>query len=381
MGWKSDDAKTVEELRWLELMSTTKFDGYADFRAGVRFIENLAIWLQQFGSQNDRETAYQFVKNRLVYISPLELQKLIEAFVPECVLPRTRQRVANSRGVKPYEVWQDDLSAELFGIMLRRTLFVGMSDGSRIDALRRANYGRISNEQVVSSLEIDDTRWEKLGEKLCKQAWADQHEPTFDQVCIVDDFTVSGTTFLRYSDGKWKGKLITFNDNVRKARKNLEAENKEFPLAKKFKLHIHHYISSSQARETLETRVVEALKEIPEDELEFEGEPIITEGLLLPSDIKVSEARDPDMIELCKNYYNHQLFLDLEGHCKEAGQSHMRYGYADCALPVIMDHNTPNNSLSLLWHQSEKEGDIKDENGNVANHPMRPLFYRRNRHG
>lgn len=63
MGWKKADA--VRELRWLTIMSDTKYDSYADFRAGTRFIENLAIWLQQFDAE-DQETAYNFVKSRLI---------------------------------------------------------------------------------------------------------------------------------------------------------------------------------------------------------------------------------------------------------------------------------------------------------------------------
>jgi hypothetical protein len=27
----------------------------------------------------------------------------------------------------------------------------------------------------------------------------------------------------------------------------------------------------------------------------------------------------------------------------------MKYGYANCALPLVLEHNTPNNSISLLW--------------------------------
>jgi len=83
MGWNDPDVAT-REFNWLRLMAATKYDGYSDFRAGSRFVENLAIWLKQF-DQEDRGTAYDFVKNRLVYISAAEMQRLIEAFVPETV--------------------------------------------------------------------------------------------------------------------------------------------------------------------------------------------------------------------------------------------------------------------------------------------------------
>ena len=54
-------------IQWLRLMARIKYDSYEDFRAGARFLERLAVWLQQF-KQEDRKTAYQFVKDRLIYI-------------------------------------------------------------------------------------------------------------------------------------------------------------------------------------------------------------------------------------------------------------------------------------------------------------------------
>mgnify|MGYP003406723927 CR=1 FL=1 len=50
--------------------------GFSDFRAGARFTENLAIWLKQFDAE-DRQTAYNFIKHRLVYISNAELYRAI----------------------------------------------------------------------------------------------------------------------------------------------------------------------------------------------------------------------------------------------------------------------------------------------------------------
>jgi hypothetical protein len=62
MNWTNDGVATAE-YNWLRLMASTKYDGYSDFRAGSRFIENLAIWLKQFDAE-DRQTAYDFIKKR-----------------------------------------------------------------------------------------------------------------------------------------------------------------------------------------------------------------------------------------------------------------------------------------------------------------------------
>jgi hypothetical protein len=50
----------------------------------------------------------------------------------------------------------------------------------------------------------------------------------------------------------------------------------------------------------------------------------------------------------------------------EVGGVSKRYGFADCRLPVVLSHNTPNNSLFLLWAEAE--------------HSVRGLFPRVSRH-
>src|SRR5215831_17145949 len=67
MEW--DMERSRKEFAWLQLMSRFKYDGYGDFVAGVRFIESLAGWLQQF-APSEREAAYSFVRTYLVYFTP-----------------------------------------------------------------------------------------------------------------------------------------------------------------------------------------------------------------------------------------------------------------------------------------------------------------------
>jgi hypothetical protein len=366
MGWdENTDGVATREYAWLRLMSAIKYDGYADFRAGVRFIESLATWLKQF-RREDRAAAYKFVKSRLVYIAPAELHKLIESFVPEVVTPHLRNAVAQDLGIKPYEVWANPDGAKAFERRLRKTLIVGMSDGSRVDILRRVNSRRLSTEQVVPMMNIDDEKWRDLDEKLAQDLAGESGDAKFDSVYLLDDFTASGTTFVRKIDGKWKGKLKKFNDLVTVARQKLQ---KSFPLAEGYALHIHHYISSDQARATLDERLKEAAASW--DGKSY-GSVTVTEGLRLPPSMKLSPPADAAMLDLCDRYYDHGLFLRLEKHCREAGQTDMKRGYADCALPIVLDHNTPNNSISLLWAETS---------GDNGAHPMEPLFRRRDRHG
>jgi hypothetical protein len=363
MGWEEDDGTATREYAWLRLMSAVKYDGYADFRAGVRFLESLATWLKQF-EVPDRPTAYEFVRRRLVYISPAELQRIIEAFVPEVVTPNLRHAVADELGIRPYEVWSAREGAAAFDRRMRTTLLVGMSDGSRIDVLRRANAGRLSTEQVVPMINIDNEKWRDLNEKLVDNL---DSSAKFESVYLIDDFIGSGTTFIRRnSEGQWKGKLKKFNDLVLTARNELKHG---FPLADGYTLHIHHYISSHQASEALDERIAEADGEWTEKSY---GAAHVTEGLCLLKHVQLNADNDRAMLDLCDRYYDHSLFLGREKHCRQAKQIDMKLGYANCAPPVVLDHNTPNNSIPLLWAETE---------GKNGAHAMQPLFRRRDRHG
>lgn len=373
MAW--DNERATREYAWLRLMSSMKYDGYSDFRAGVRFLESLVSWLRHFDPA-DRETAYAMVRQRLVYISAAEMQRVIETFIPEVVTPYLRKAVATTMGIKPYEVWATKEGASAFSDRLRRCLFVGLSDGSRIDVLRRANSGRLSQEQVVPMMNVDDEKWRGLGKDLKDDLKA--ADARFDDVYLIDDFTASGTTFIRFPDGADpKGKLAKFEKIVANARAQLKDD---FPLADGYMLHIHHYISTAQARNALEGRITEAANKLPDRSY---GAAFITEGLRLPGDLRIgavdaasgtmlaANPSDTPYLRLCETYYDDELFKRLEKHCREAGQTDMKYGYANCALPLVLEHNTPNNSIPILWADTE----------GTQGPPMRPLFLRRDRHG
>jgi hypothetical protein len=382
MAW--DDVRTTVEYDWLLLMSDVKFDGYADFAAGSGFIEALVDWMRQFDPR-DRETAYRFVKTRLVFISSSEMQRLIEGFLPELVTPYLRASVALQFGIQPYEVWSRPDSAAAFDARLRKCLFVGLSDGSRIDILRRANAGELSQEQIIPMMNVDRAKWVNLGGKLASEQGPDAK---FEDVYLIDDFTASGTTFLRLENGKPQGKLKKFEAMISAARQEL---NEDFPIAENYRLHIHHYISTIQARDALLSRLQQVLPQWPQKSFHEAVE--VHEGLLLPSTLPLgtivdgthgggnveagangllgTQPEDHEFIELCERYYDPNEFIRLEEHCRAAGLETLCYGYGYCALPLVLEHNTPNNTVPLIW----------SETGDPRSPVTRSLFHRRDRHG
>ena len=211
-------------------------------------------------------------------------------------------------------------------------------------------------------MHVDPSKWEDLASNLIEVEGPDAR---FQHVYLIDDFTASGTTFIRHVNGIWKGKLNKFNRLVVEARKNY---GDGFPVAENFVVHIHHHVATYQARGNLNVLVCEAQSSWTDRSY---SEARITEGLLLQPGVKLQPGADNAILELCRKYYDHELYERLKKHCQEADQTDMIFWYANCTLPVVLEHNTPNNSIPLLWA----------ETSGTQGRAMRPLFRRRDRHG
>lgn len=211
MAWSDDAAR--EEFRWLRLMARLKYDGYSDFQAGMRFIESLATWLQQFKAA-ERETAYAFVRRTLVYIGPGEMHRLVEQFYPRTVRDRLIRTIAAERGIPTYRVLADTEARTAADRLRRQTLFMGLSDGARIDIVRHTNAGFLTNEQLVVATQVDKDKWQDLLQNLRDDL--DDVEARFRLVYLIDDFMGTGTSFLRYNadKSKWSGKLLRFKESI-----------------------------------------------------------------------------------------------------------------------------------------------------------------------
>ena len=362
MRWSDDQARS--EFAWLKLMARLKYDGYRDFRAGMRFIESLATWLQQF-AEDDRETAYQFVRQSLVYIGPGEMQKLVEQFFPHTVRSHLRQLVAIEHTSPSYRVLVDPKLRRALQVLQRKTLFMGLSDGARIDTIRHANARHLSNEQVVQGTQVDADKWRDLLDNLRR----DLSDPTaqFQLVYLIDDFTATGTSFLRFDSEteSWKGKLCRFRDSVDNANRSLQGDA---VFVDNWNLYVHHYIASSRAALAIRERLNDA---IPTFGPTWATKTTPSFGTILPPDLPIDDSIHPDFVALTNTYYDPILRTK---HTDIGGAKHLGLGYGACALPVVLEHNTPNNSVALLW--AETDGDMPQSQ--VP--PMRPLFRRRHRH-
>lgn len=362
---KWDDTRARDEFSWLRLMSRLKYDDYRDFRAGARFIESLATWLQQFEPE-DRETAYEFVKNKLVYIGYLEMQRLVERFYPETVQPRLLSDVAKDRKILACQVWSDPQATKKLKELRRKTLFMGLSDGSRTDILRHANVGVLSNEQIVVTNRLDEAIWKSLLGDLKKDYGKDAR---FSCIYLIDDFVGSGTTLLRYDkeEAEWTGKLPRFMRALNKSRQRLRPDEL---LEDEWNLVVHHHLATSQAVNLLQEKYDHFRQDCDNQEwfhyVEFGY------GHKLGEQVRLRKNSGNAFNRIVEKYYDKKVEQPRKKHLDVSGINSLKYGYAECGLSLILEHNTPNNTLALLWIESPET----DSEG----HSMRPLFRRRDRH-
>lgn len=353
-----------KEFEWLKLLSQFKYDNYEGYEPGSRFYTNLIAWLKQFKSLDDRKIAYDFLKKHLIFFSRQELIHLVYRLWPE-VHQIIVNAVADEQGIYRWEVIKN--AREAFDIQLRQSLFFGLSDGAKMDVFRRDNEGRISNEQTVVVHEVSPKRWVKIKENLEKEIknkkW--DAEPVFKHVFLIDDFTASGTTLIRYDDEEknWTGKIASFIEHAEHANGGI--------LHDPCHIHIHHYIGTKFSEYEVEKRIQDYKKFL--DSKRTMGESKLSElifsvsfGLVLDDRFNVTHDNCPDFYELLERHYDESVQTDTTG-C-------VKYGYKDCELGIVFEHNAPNNSVGLIWAETI------EENLKNTTTPMTPLFRRRTRH-
>jgi hypothetical protein len=350
MGW--EHTEFAEKVKRLEALATYKWDGYDNFRPGVKFFESLAAWLDQF-KKDERGTALEFVLERLVFISDSEMAHLVELVYPDYMEPVLLDRVAEVSGISRYAV-AELVADEDFQALRRRSLILGASDGARLDRLRRSA-PVLSHEQFLQASEppasLVAPMRRKLAEGLSKLGL--DAPASFAQVFLVDDFAGSGETLLRLEkeedDGPelLKGKLL-------KLRDALATLTEEELVSSEATVTVILYVASQQAREHLEAMLPAA--EIAAWEIRIVQ--------TLPSAIRVTST-DEAMAELSKRYYDEV--------CTDEHKDKVPLGYSECALPVVLSHNTPNNSICLLW------ADTTDEQESLKRRALFPRYERHHR--
>ena len=350
MEWDGTELAISNTLLNLQMLASQKYDGYERFRPGRKFIESLANWLRQFRTVDEKRAALEFVQRRLLFISDHEMEQLVRILYPKLVRSIIRHYVSKQLGVPRYAVRRIENDPE-FAQVRRQSLFLGLSDGARMDEFRRSNRD-LSTEQVYATYEVSEPRLEEMRSQLLKeQEQEDDDSSRFELVFLIDDFAGSGKTILREQDGAYQGRLKRFSDLL---GADSVAESSVF-AGPDTEIHICLYVATKQAVDHLNQAIEDYTKVAA-----WTNPPQVHFVQLLDESHKIERQDEPDFCDLLDDYYDKAI----EDEAKQVGGSSSKFGFAECALPLVLSHNTPNNSVSLLWAPS----------------PMLALFPRFERH-
>ena len=220
-----------------------------------------------------------------------------------------------------------------------------------MDEFRRSNRD-LSTEQVYATYEVSEPRLVEMRSQLIEEHDQNESDPSrFELVFLIDDFAGSGKTILREKDGDYQGRLKRFSDLL----SSDSAAGSSVFSGPDTEIHICLYVATRQA--------VEHLNQAIEDYTSVAAwtrPPQVHFVQLLDEGHRIERGNEPEFCGLLDDYYDEEI----EDEAKQVGGSSSKYGFAECALPLVLSHNTPNNSVSLLW----------------APLPMQALFPRFERH-
>jgi hypothetical protein len=367
MDWH-DQGVVGNHVPRLQLVADYKYDHYQRFAPGKRFIESLALWLNQFDPV-DRPQALDFVEEQLVFFSDKELSHLVELCYPDVIVQERMRIVAEENDIAVHKV-AAIVSHPRFRELQFKSLYLGLSDGARTNELRRASAGEIGNEQIWQAYELGEAKSEdmlaelrsSLGENkneiknediwrtfeehgvetanalidtIRKTAKKPKNNARFNLIWLLDDFSGSGNTYIRYDNetGRYKGKISKIYEQLLRGGLIDTTHYEVFLLL---------YVATRQAVDHIEYWAERFTSE-------YGYKPLQLRVLcIIEPNVSVNYKSNPQLQSLIYNqkYYDHRSF---DKHMAVGGTNNAQLGFAACALPVVLAHNTPNNSIYILW--------------------------------
>ena len=325
MHWSPADV--AKERPVLQALASYKYDEYQQFSPGMHFIESLATWLSTFDDA-DRQTAYAFVKEKLLFVSEAEMRHLVGLTYPDYIRNILLKKVAKQEDLPDYAVARL-LSSDEFRRVERKSLFLGLSDGARVDVFRRV--ADLSNEQVYATYQLSDEKALDMVEELKKDLASPKE--SFNTLFLIDDFSGSGDSLLREEEGKAKGKLVKCLSTL--LEKNCETQLLDL---RSLTIYVVLYLCTTRAQQQLEQRLTNIW---PDQYPQCSIIPVY----VLDNNVTVSRDTAPEFDKLLNKYYDPAI---MDRHLEKGG-SDVIHGYGGCSLPLILPHNSPNNSVYLLW--------------------------------
>jgi hypothetical protein len=151
----------------------------------------------------------------------------------------------------------------------------------------------------------------------------------------MDDFSASGISYLRSTEnGTVAGKIGKFLVNLAKPENYLS----KLVVKRECEVILVLYLATARVEEKLQSE-----RKALEERFGLKISIIVVQRL--PNEITLIEGAKPDVDALIRKYYDDTN----ETASTRLGGTDLRYGFASCGLPLVLSHNTPNNSIGLLW--------------------------------
>lgn len=340
MGWSLDEVSTQRPL--LQSLANFKYNEYQQFSPGIRFVESLVLWLKQFESSEEKKIAYKFFLERLIFISNSEVYHLLSISFPDVINPILIKKAAKLANINSYHIKKIIGSVEYRNVS-KQTIYIGLSDGSKIDQFRRAC--NINNEQVSTTYQIN---YEKAQDMLGELKKSTSEDTKFNSIFLIDDFTASGISYFRYSEKK--GKIYKFLNSI---YGNPEYETEKDKNLKSIldlnglEIHILFYIATEDS--------IKLLNEVTnnwKNENNVNVEITVQAVQIISGDIKKQIVEEESFLEILKKYFDDSV---VDRHYKMGVHDNPHLGFNECSLPLVLSHNAPNNSLPILWLPDDKK--------------------------
>ncbi|HET9377486.1 MAG TPA: hypothetical protein VFO40_21095 [Chthoniobacterales bacterium] len=326
-------SETEEILDELDFMARYKYDHYEMYAPAGRFFEHLYRWLAQFTTAKDRKAALTFIRNNLVFISQREIQDLARFLYYDKIVPIILDKILKDKGLSPFAYGE---AFKHFKSYLRKCLFIGLSDGAKIDFFRRHNID-VSQEQVLPYYR---TAAEDYLKALRDET--DDASAHFWAVFLIDDFTGSGYTLIRQDVDNETGeaKLGGSLERVYGQHKNIIDHADSVFLCE--------YVATQGAINWVRFHIQSASHYATK--LQVLCPLVLPAEIGINADAATSDSAKFDIVGLCTKYYDSGF--ETPNTLKGGG---IKFGYGGHGLPLVLYSNTPNNSLFLLWFNTRPD--------------------------
>lgn len=353
MKW--DAPILASERAALEFMGSMKYDAYDRYMPGMRFMSSLVQWLNDI-KEEDRDEAYKFIKEKLVFISSMQMNYLVDLLYDSKIRPILLDMSTVETGMPSYKC-SSKVVRTRFEIEKRSALVIGLSDGAHTDILRRS--AGFNNEQVLTNYYPDGKKLKDMLDELRKdQKLKEIENPFFRRIFLIDDFTASGKSFIRFdeSDGEYHGKLKRIIDELcikGYVEKEQKIEHLSYLLnpEQKIQIDILFCIATEKARTNIKSSLDDYLKSVNwQNKVEFN----IHIVQILEDKLSIDIKTDKDLVKLLKKDEHFVEECVISKSYKVGKNDNPWLGFDECALPVVLAHNTPNNSLPIIWQDAER---------------------------